>query len=263
MAYDWQEDAKGCYDLAIAAKRERWLVENVPGVKRARVIGRCELLQGDCLEVMPGLAKVDAILTDPPYGIGFSGQKQSVKRNGKSGNWRIFHENKGWDNETPPKAAFDVMLSISKEAIVWGGNYFARMLPVSRGWLIWYKAQTGLSMSDAELAWTSCDMLLRLCEMHRIAMWRDGAVHPTQKPVALMEWCLGFLPDADTILDPFMGSGTTLVACAKQGRKGIGIELDADYFDIACKRVEEAYRQPDLFVDGPKPAPPVQEGFDL
>jgi DNA modification methylase len=87
--------------------------------------------------------------------------------------------------------------------------------------------------------------------------------HPTQKPVALMEWCLGFLLNADTILDPFMGSGTTLVACAKLGRKGIGIELDPDYFDIACKRVEEAYRQPDLFVDQPKSPPAIQEDFGL
>ena len=90
-----------------------------------------------------------------------------------------------------------------------------------------------------------------------------GDSSQTGKPVALMEWCLGFLPNADTILDPFMGSGTTLVACAKLGRRGIGIELDPDYFDIACKRVEEAYRQPDLFVDQPKTAEPTQEGFDL
>jgi site-specific DNA-methyltransferase (adenine-specific)/modification methylase len=85
--------------------------------------------------------------------------------------------------------------------------------------------------------------------------------HPTQKPVALMEWCLGFLPDAKTILDPFMGSGTTLVACQKMGRAGTGIELDPDYFEIACKRVDEATRQPDLFIE-PTPKP-IQEGFDL
>ena len=89
-----------------------------------------------------------------------------------------------------------------------------------------------------------------------------GRVHPTQKPVALMEWCLGFLPNAQTILDPFMGSGTTLVACAKLGRAGIGIELDPDYFQIACDRVQKAYDQPDLFVEQPKPAP-TQEGFDV
>ena len=82
-----------------------------------------------------------------------------------------------------------------------------------------------------------------------------GKQHPTQKPIALMEWCLGFLPNAETILDPFMGSGTTLVACQRLGRSGIGIELDPDYFNIACKRVDEATRQPDLFVAPPAQAP--------
>ena len=82
-----------------------------------------------------------------------------------------------------------------------------------------------------------------------------GKQHPTQKPVALMQWCLGFLPDAKTILDPFMGSGTTGVACVKLGRKFTGIELDSDYFDIACKRIEEAYRQPDMFIAPPEPNP--------
>ena len=86
--------------------------------------------------------------------------------------------------------------------------------------------------------------------------------HPTQKPLALMQWCLGFLPDAKTILDPFMGSGTTLVACAKLGRRGIGIELDPHYFDIACRRVEEAYRQPDMFIQPPAPKP-EQITFDM
>ena len=99
---------------------------------------------------------------------------------------------------------------------------------------------------------------VRLLNLHRGSMWRDGSQHPTQKPVALMQWCLGFLPDATTILDPFMGSGTTGVACVKLGRKFTGIELDPDYFDIACKRIEDAYRQPDMFVEPPAPKP-VQE----
>jgi len=233
----------------------------LPGVKQARVIGGQVLLQGDCLEVMPGLGRVDAVVTDPPYGIDYSGQKESIKRNGKKGAWRIFHEEKGWDKETPPQEAFDTIREISKSQIVWGGNYFANMLPPTRGWFIWYKAQTGLTMSDAELAWSNIDQVLRHLTLHRGAMWRDGSQHPTQKPVALVEWCLGFLPDARTILDPFMGSGTTLVACQKLGRHGIGIELDPDYFEIACKRLDEATRQPDLFVESaPKPE---QQGMDL
>ena len=112
------------------------------------------------------------------------------------------------------------------------------------------------------MAWCSFDANARIFSRDPLARGDyRGKQHPTQKPVALMEWCLGFLPNAETILDPFMGSGTTLVACAKMGRKGIGIELDPDYFEIACKRVEEAYRQPDLFVA--PPSAPVQEGFDI
>jgi DNA modification methylase len=90
---------------------------------------------------------------------------------------------------------------------------------------------------------------------------RESGFHPTQKPIEVMQWCLGFLPDAETILDPFMGSGTTLVACAKLGRKGIGIELDPDYFDIAVERVRKAYEQADMFV--PAPSKPIETQADL
>ncbi len=232
------------------------------GIVKEERIGNQRLILGDCLAVMPTLGRFDAVVTDPPYGINYSGQKESIKRNGSKGAWRIHHEEKGWDKVPPAPEAFAAILESGERAIIWGGNYFADRLPVSRGWLVWYKAQTGLSMSDAELAWTNCDMVLRLVEMHRGAMWRDGSQHPTQKPVALMEWCLGFLPDAKTILDPFMGSGTTLVACQRMGRHGTGIEIDPDYFDIACRRVDEAARQPDLLIPETRPQF-VQGGMDL
>lgn len=244
--YDWEADAKGCYDLAIAKKREQWLVENIPGVKRARVIGRCELLQGDCTEIMPHLGNIDAVTTDPPYGIGITKSNRLAKSRGMGG--------KEWD-DTPA----DLSSLPNVPSIIWGGNYFD--LPPCRGPLVWDKNNAGRDFADFEMAWTNLDMVARRIVFRPMNM-DGGKLHPTQKPIAVMEWCLGFLPDADTILDPFMGSGTTIVACAKLGRRGIGIELDPDYFDIACKRVEEAYRQPDLFVDAPKPAP-VQEGFDL
>ena len=231
-------------------------------ILKREVIGNQTLLLGDCLQVMPLLGRFDAVVTDPPYGINYSGQKESIKRNGSKGAWRIHHEEKGWDKVPPAPEAFAAILESGERAIIWGGNYFADRLPVSRGWLVWYKAQTGLSMSDAELAWTNCDMVLRLVEMHRGAMWRDGSQHPTQKPVALMEWCLGFLPDAKTILDPYAGSGTVSVACQRMGRFSTSIEIDPDYFQIMCKRVDEAARQPDLLIPETRQAP-VQEGFDL
>jgi len=220
------------------------------GIVREEHIGDCRLILGDCLEVMPTLGKVDAILTDPPYGIGYDGQKGGKR--GKSHSRK--YEFKGWDSSAPDVSAF-----ARYPAIIWGGNYFG--LPASDRWLSWDKMQS-FSGAEFELAWTNLGGPHRVFRMSRIEAYGNiDKQHPTQKPVALMEWCLGFLPDAETILDPFMGSGTTLVACAKLGRKGIGIEIDPDYFEIACRRVEEAYRQPDLFIEPPKKA--EQTGFDI
>jgi DNA modification methylase len=221
-------------------------------IRKEVIIGDCRLILGDCLEVMPMLGKVDAVVTDPPYGIGRDGQ---VKTTGGNGG-RKAYEFKGWDGNRPMPEVFSQLLNISDDQIIWGGNFFADLLPPSMRWLVWDKGQR-IDQSDGELAWTSQQKALRITEKNRVALMIDGAEHPTQKPVALMEWCLGFLPDAQTILDPFMGSGTTLVACAKLGRKGIGIELDPDYFEMACKRVRDAYAQPDLFIAPPEK--PVQE----
>ena len=168
---------------------------------------------------------------------------------------------KAWDAAPVPPRVIAQMISISAEQIIWGGNFYANALPPRMGWLYWSKGQDGLTMSDGELAWTSRDKALRAITINRAAIQIEGAEHPTQKPVALMEWCLGFLPDARTILDPFLGSGTTLVACQRLGRMGTGIEIDPEYFDIACRRVEEAARQPDLFVAAPEQ--PKQEAFNV
>ena len=237
--------------------RETELMQ-IPGVKRARVIGRCELMQGDCLEIMPGLDRVDAVVTDPPYGIGRDGQKKTTGGNGG----RKAYEFKGWDTARPSREIFDLMLSISSQQVIWGGNYFADLLPPAAGWLVWDKGQR-INQSDGELAYSNQGGALRIFEQNRVALLTEGAEHPTQKPLSVMLRSVKHVRDANTILDPFMGSGTTLVACAKLGRKGIWIELDPDYFDIACKRVEDAYRQPDLFVDQPKTEEPKQEDFDL
>ena len=228
-------------------------------IKEERIGGQ-RLILGDCMKVMTLIGRFDAVVTDPPYGIGISGQKFSKTKTG--GQLRKFHEDKEWDKSSPSEDFFVEILNKSEKHIIWGGNYFCDKLPITKGWLVWYKAQTGLTMSDAELAWTSIDMVLRHITMHRGSMWRDGSEHPTQKPIALMEWCLSFLPNATTILDPFMGSGTTLVACKRMGRAGTGIELDKDYWEIACRRVEEATRQPDMFISPPAPQP-TQEGFDV
>ncbi len=217
-----------------------------------QTIGDCRLIRGDCLEVMPTLGKFDAVVTDPPYGIGAGTGIGKVTKQGSD-----FRGREQWDDAAP-----DVLwiAALGCPAIVWGGNYFG--LPASSGFLVWDKIQPEkFSLAMAELAWTNVKTPAKIWRWKSMSINGGAKAHPTQKPLALMEWCIGFLPDAVTILDPFMGSGTTGVACVKLGRKFTGIELDARYFDIACKRIEEAYRQPDMFV--PAPSKPVQEGFDL
>lgn len=228
----------------------------MPAIKREEQIGDCRLILGDCLEVMPLLGKVDAVVTDPPYGIGRDGQKKTTGGNGG----RKAYEFKGWDIQRPPPECFEAMTALSEHQVIWGGNYFADLLPPTAGWIVWDKGQR-INQSDGELAYSSFGGALRIFTQNRVALMIEGAQHPTQKPLEVMRHSILHIKGAQTILDPFMGSGTTLVACAKLGRKGIGIELDPDYFDIACRRVEEAYRQPDLFIA--PPAPPVQEDMGL
>ena len=226
-------------------------------VKEERIGGQ-RLILGDCLAVMPGLGRFDAVVTDPPYGIDY-GRAGGFSATHGWGQWR---ENVAWDQERPSREVFDLILSCSKEQIIWGGNYFADLLPPTMRWLSWDKGQRDFSLADFELAWTSQHKAARAFEYARGKAVRDGKVHPTQKPIALMEWCLGFLPDAVTVLDPFAGSGTTAVACQRMGRQCTAIERDPDYFEAMCRRVDEAARQPDLLITPPKPQP-VQEGFDL
>jgi DNA modification methylase len=214
-------------------------------------IGECTLYQGDCREILPTLGKVDAVVTDPPYGIGRDGKRRCSRHKG--------YDYLGWDAERPAAELFELLRRVSDEQIVWGGNYFADLLPPGGKWLVWDKCQR-IDQSDGELAYTSMSGALRIFDMNRIVLQYDGAVHPTQKPVELMKWSVQQLPpNSQTILDPFMGSGTTGVACAKLGRSFIGIELETKYFDIACRRIEKAYQQPDLFVEAPQPKIKQQE----
>ena len=208
-----------------------------------KIIGDCTLYQGDCLDILPTLGKVDAVVTDPPYGIGINKSNRLSVSRGFGG--------ETWDDQP---ADMSWLLPMNVPAIVWGGNYFD--LPPTRAPLVWDKNNAGRDFADFEMAWSNLDMVARRIVLRPMNM-DGGKKHPTQKPVLVMRWCLGFVPNAQTILDPFMGSGTTGVACAKMGRKFIGIELDPEYFDIACKRIEEAYRQPDMFIEPPAKA--VQE----
>ena len=205
-------------------------------------IGDAVLYHGDCLEILPTLPKVDAVVTDPPYGLA---DKWQGGGGGKRSSWRFDpSEAMAWDTHAPDFVP--AMVAQFDQAIVWGGNYFA--LPPSRCWLVWDKKQNDQwTTGQCELAWTNLDRPIRAFRFAQCEQASEGhKSHPTQKPLALMAWCLKWV-DAETILDPFMGSGTTGVACAQLGRKFIGIEIDRRYFDIACERIEKAYAQGKLF----------------
>lgn len=219
-------------------------------------IGEHRLALGDCQEVMSEIAPNDsakrAILTDPPYGIDY-GRAGGFSASHGWGPWR---EQVTWDTERPARDIFDTMRACSEEQIIWGGNYFTDYLPPTMQWLVWDKGQRDFSLADCEFAWSSQHKAARIFNYARGKAVRDGKEHPTQKPVALMTWCLDFIPKTRTVLDPFMGSGTTVVACARLGRKFIGIEIEPKYFEIACRRIEAAHKEPRLFghVQGkPKP----------
>jgi DNA modification methylase len=216
---------------------------------RTEIIGDCKLILGDCRDVLETVGPVDAVVTDPPYGIGEDGGKFR----GRTGQRINVLPKMGWDVVRPEPEVFAALLRAAPLQIIWGGNYFADLLPPSKGWLYWQKLMGG-DFSDGELAWTNRDRALRefsCCPKGR------GGLHPTQKPVEVMQWCLALIPEAHSIIDPFMGSGTTGVACANLGRSFIGIEREPSYFDIACRRIEAAYRQPRLFEEpAPKPVQP-------
>lgn len=218
---------------------------------RVEHIGDATLYLGDCRDILPTLGTVDACVTDPPYGIDY-GRAGGFSAAHGWGQWR---ENVSWDQDRPPADIFAAMIGVSRHQIIWGGNYFTDYLPPSMQWLIWDKGQRDFSLADFEMAWSSQNKAARIINYPRAKALQDGKEHPTQKPVEVMKWCIEMLPsNVQTILDPFMGSGTTGVACAKLGRKFIGIEIDEDYFNIACERIRKAYAQPDLFISRPAPA---------
>lgn len=200
-------------------------------------IGDATLYLGDCMDILPTLDKVDAVITDPPYGIGIA--KNPVRQ---------AHEKLDWDAAPPQKQLIDMCVNAGNLTIIWGGNYFD--LPPSQCFYIWDKQQPlNFSLAMCEMAWTNKK---GPAKMHRQSVLSYEKNHPTQKPVELMNFCIEQLGMPETILDPFMGSGTTGVAAIQMGRKFIGIEREPKYFDIACKRIEQASKQVDMFIEPSK-----------
>lgn len=210
------------------------------------------LYLGDCREILPTLGKVDAVITDPPYGIGESSGKnksRSVLATSKD------YGNLDWDSSPPPRWIIDLMRDMSRHQIIFGGNYFE--LPPSSCWLVWDKKNGNNDFADCELAWTNLPKAVRRIEWLWHGMIRKGSdvrEHPTQKPLGVMAWALDQLPDdVKQVCDPFMGSGTTGVAAVTKGLSFVGIEREQSYFETALSRISKALQAPSLLIEPPKP----------
>lgn len=216
-------------------------------------IGDATLYLGDGPEIIMTLDRFDLLLTDPPYGIGAATKAfQNPRKRGSAMAESKDYGDSDWDQFPPADWALGLMRAKSKEQIIFGGNFFS--LPPARCLLVWDKDTGDNAYADCEVAWTNLDKPIRLKKwtwhgMRQELMGRlkEDRVHPTQKPVQVIEWCITQASDPKTIVDPYMGSGTTGVACANLGRKFVGIEIDPKYFDIACVRIEQAYQQQRLF----------------
>lgn len=199
-----------------------------------------ELHLGDCLEYMRGMNRdgIAAVVTDPPYGIDINkSNRLSVSRGFGA---------QTWDSERPYIAVKKIIDTFGNGPIVlWGGNYFSSILSDSRGWLVWDKLNDNRDFGEAELAWTNMDKVIRTYKKFPVKM-DGGKLHPTQKPIEVMKWCLEYaeVPNGATVFDPFMGVGSTGVACMMTGRNFIGCEIDKNYFDIAQRRIALAAAQP-------------------
>lgn len=212
---------------------------------------------GDCIELMKQLPDkcVDCVVTDPPYGVrrdkgfegfeGFGGFGKPIARRR--------YEDENWDFDRPTKECFDLMLSISKSCLVFGGNYFADILPQGKPWIFWDKVQTMPTFGDGELIWTNIkrnSVTKKVFEWNGLIGKEEFRFHPTQKPVDLMKWVIDKYTEPNAlILDPFSGSGTTGVAAIQTGRRFLGFEIDPRWCDIANKRIEAAKAQQVLDLD--------------
>lgn len=183
----------------------------------------------------------DLAIVDPPYGIDFA------KTN--TGNGWIVRESKQWDKSIPSKEYFDELFRVSKNQIIWGGNYFTEYLRPSMGWIFWDKGQREFSLADGELCWTSFNRALRVFDYSRAKLNNNrGGVHPTEKPSQLYRWLLkNYAKEGDKILDTHLGSMSIAIACWDMGFDLTGCEIDKDYFDAGIKRLEQHKQQLTIF----------------
>jgi len=215
----------------------------------------------DCMEGMKEIPDkyFDLAIVDPPYGIGFDGNTFVEGKSGKASTFtdKKHHIKKEWDVSRPTAEYFAELQRVSKNQIIWGGNYFADLLPPKKGWIFWDKKITNANntnFSDGELAWTSFDCILRRFTYDWIGFGylnnpqREKKIHPTQKPVALYHWLLNnYAKEGDKILDTHVGSASSLIACHHMGFEYLGFELDEDYYRMSSERLEAHKAQLSLF----------------
>ncbi len=234
-------------------------------------LGTATLYQGDCMDLMATLADdaFELAIVDPPYGIDaantFSGEK---RKSGNGAAMKSAFDKKSWDLVTPDKHYFDNLFRVSHHQILWGANYMAEHISSSMGWIVWDKDNGTTKFSDCELAYTSFQVALRKFKFTWNGMVqgdmknKEARIHPTQKPVKLYEWLLtNYAKQGDKILDTHLGSGSSAIAANKLGFAFVGIELDKDYFNAACKRIEKAISQQDMFAPTVAPAAKSQQGM--
>lgn len=204
----------------------------------------------DCIEGMKQFPDkiFDLAVVDPPYGICIDGQKQSINNKNPKAN-RKAHDFKGWDNAIPPEEYFAELWRVSKNQIIWGANYFVEHInKPTKGWVVWYKGQEGLTMSDAELAFSSFNTATRVVKINRIELLKEGTIHPTQKPVKLYDWIFkNYAEEGNLILDTHLGSGSSRIAANKAGLDFVGFEIDREYFDNGNTRFKNFVSQGVLF----------------
>ncbi len=209
------------------------------------------MLQGDCMAYMATLPDkaFDLAIVDPPYGIGVNAMNMG-------GRQTIRPDERLWDSDPPPKAYFEELMRVSKDQIIWGGNYFD--LPPKKGFFIWDKGETmyGRDFAECEMAWSSLDIPAKI---FKLTPNQPERIHPTQKPVALYKWLLTkYAKPGQTILDTHGGSGSIAIACHDLGFDLTWMELDADYYAAAVKRYQEHARQGGLFDPKEKALEPIQ-----
>ena len=201
-----------------------------------------EVFLMDCMEGMKNYPDkyFDLACVDPPYGIDINSSGTHFKEK---------YDVKDWDKETPNTEYFAELWRVSKNQIIWGANYFVEHInKPTKGWVVWYKGQEGLTMSDAELAFSSFDSATRVVKINRVELLKEGTIHPTQKPVKLYDWILQqYASEGNLILDTHVGSGSSRIACAKGGFNFIGFEIDKEYYEKQAKRFKNFTAQQRLF----------------